>query len=83
MDSQTEVERQTSLRDAEAQVVAESVQSVEQEQEHRLWTTFAEAATDLESRRRIRCDEQAELRRHLLIIHGKINLDPPILLGVN
>jgi len=59
MDSQTEVERQASLRDAEAQVVAESVQSVEQEQEHRLWTTFAEAATDLDSRRRIRCDEQA------------------------
>lgn len=44
MDSQTEVERQAS-REAEAQVVAESVQSVEQEQDHRLWTTFAEAAT--------------------------------------
>jgi len=45
MDSQTEAGRQASRRDAEAQVVAESVQSVEQDQEHRLWTTFAEAAT--------------------------------------
>jgi RND family efflux transporter MFP subunit len=45
MDSQTEVERQASRGDAEAQVVAEAVQSVEQEQEQRLWTTFAEAAT--------------------------------------
>ena len=45
MDSQTEVKRQASLREAEAQVVAESIQSVEQDQEHRFWTTFAEAAT--------------------------------------
>jgi RND family efflux transporter MFP subunit len=45
MDSQTEVERQAALDEARAQVVAESVQSVEQEQEHRLWTTFAEAAS--------------------------------------
>lgn len=43
MDSQTEVERQAARREAEAQVVAEAVQSVDQE--HRLWTTFAEAAT--------------------------------------
>ena len=43
MDSQTEVERQASLREAAAQVMAEAVQSVEQD--HRLWATFAEAAT--------------------------------------
>jgi RND family efflux transporter MFP subunit len=43
MDSQTEVERQAFLREAAARVMAESVQSVEQD--HRLWTTFAEAAT--------------------------------------
>ena len=43
MDSQTEVEREALRREAEAPVAAESVQSVEQE--HRLWTTFAEAAT--------------------------------------
>ena len=45
MDSQTEAERQASHREAAAQVVAEAVQSVEQEQEQRLWTTFAEAVT--------------------------------------
>ena len=45
MDSQTEVESPALRREAEAQVVAEAVQSVEQEQEHRLWTTFAEAAS--------------------------------------
>jgi RND family efflux transporter MFP subunit len=43
MDSQTEVERQASLREAAAQIMAESVPSVEQD--HRLWATFAEAAT--------------------------------------
>jgi RND family efflux transporter MFP subunit len=43
MDSQTEVERQASLREAVAQVMGEAVQSVEQD--HRLWATFAEAAT--------------------------------------
>ena len=43
MESQTEVERQAFLREAAAQVMAESVQSVEQD--HRLWATFAEAAT--------------------------------------
>lgn len=43
MDSQTEVERQAARREVEAQVVVEAVQSVDQE--HRLWTTFAEAAT--------------------------------------
>jgi len=45
MDSQTEEERQASLREAAAQVVAEAVHSVVQEQEDRRWTTFAEAAT--------------------------------------
>lgn len=45
MDSQTEVEHQASLREAEVQVGAEFVRSVEQEQEHRLWAAFAEAAT--------------------------------------
>ncbi|TKB71988.1 MAG: efflux RND transporter periplasmic adaptor subunit [Nitrospira sp.] len=45
MDSQTDVERETSRREAAAQVVTESVQSLEQEQEHQLWTAFAEAAT--------------------------------------
>ncbi|NOS82966.1 MAG: HlyD family efflux transporter periplasmic adaptor subunit [Nitrospira sp.] len=43
MDSQTEVERQASLREAAAQIMAESVPSVEED--HRLWATFAEAAT--------------------------------------
>jgi RND family efflux transporter MFP subunit len=43
MDSQTEVERQASLREAVAQVMGEAVQSMEQD--HRLWATFAEAAT--------------------------------------
>jgi RND family efflux transporter MFP subunit len=43
MESRTEVEHQASLREAAAQVMAESVQPVEQD--HRLWATFAEAAT--------------------------------------
>lgn len=43
MDSQTEVERQASLREAVAQVMGEAVQSVEQD--HRLWAIFTEAAT--------------------------------------
>ena len=43
MDSQTEVEDEALRCEAEAPVANESVQSVEQE--HRLWTMFAEAAT--------------------------------------
>ena len=43
MDSLTEVEREALRREAEAPVAAEAVQSAEQE--HRLWATFAEAAT--------------------------------------
>ena len=43
MDSLSDVERQALRREAEARVVTEAVQSVEQEQ--RLWTTFGEAAT--------------------------------------
>jgi len=43
MDSQTEVEDEALRCEAEASVADESVQSVEQE--HRLWTMFAEAAT--------------------------------------
>src|SRR5580765_3893971 len=45
MDRLTDVERQAMRREAEARVVTEAVQSVEQEQEQRLWTTFGEAAT--------------------------------------
>ena len=43
MDSQTEVEDEALRCEAEAPVADEFVQSAEQEQ--RLWTTFAEAAT--------------------------------------
>ena len=45
MDSQTKEERESISRQAGAQVMGESVQSLEPEEERRLWATFAEAAT--------------------------------------
>ena len=63
MNSQTEVERQASRREAEAQVVAEAVQSVEQEQEQRLWMTFAEAAS-VEEKGRLKSNYSDNGRSH-------------------